>query len=359
MAKTAFSILIIVPAIGLSLAANTLGTNQSISYEETLFSPQTVVWVANRDNPLADQNGVLRFSNVSNMVVLKQLNGVVWSSKLSRVLKNPVAQLLDSRNLLWDKSSSSADEAYSWQNFDYLTDTLLPGMKLGLNLKTGLERRLIAWKSMNDPSPGDYIHALNCRQGLPQHEVVQEDLQRKILRTGQWNGVQFVGGPIMPSVAIVPMFANNEAEISFMLEVQDNRLFVKMTLHYLGVTQLLVVNRSTSATWNVKREFPSDPCDTYGRCGANAICNISSCECVKGFMPNSPDKWGSLDFSGGCKRIIHINCSKGDCFLEIKHVKLPDLLAFALNKSMSLSECEDKCLRNCSCTAYANSDVRS
>ncbi|XP_048131143.1 S-locus-specific glycoprotein S13-like [Rhodamnia argentea] len=192
MAKIAF-ILFVVNAIGLSLAANIMGTNQSISCGETLvssdltfelgfftrgnssmsylgiwykFSPQTVVWVANRDNPLADRNGVIRFSNVSNLVVLNQSNGVVWSSKLSRVLRNLVAQLLDSGSLvLWDKSGSSVDEAYSWQSFDYPTDMLLPSLKLGLNLKTGLEWHLTAWKSINDPSPGDYINVLKLSSG--------------------------------------------------------------------------------------------------------------------------------------------------------------------------------------------------
>ncbi|KAL3739209.1 hypothetical protein ACJRO7_020590 [Eucalyptus globulus] len=385
MAKIILSIFIILPMTGLSLATDTLGVNSSIGYGETLvssnltfelgfftprnssmsylgiwykFSPNMVVWVANRNNPLADHDGVLTFNDAGNLVVLNQLNGVVWSSELSRVLRNPFAQLLDTGNfVLWDNFVSSPDEAYLWQSFDYPSDTLLAGMKLTLNLKTGFERRLIAWKSMDD-SPGDYVHEVDYSQGLPQYEVVQVHVHRKKSRTGQWNGVQFVGWFNTPSPIIVSVFVYTETEISFMFEVQDRQLVSILRLNYLGVVQLLVVNRSRSATWNALIEFPSDPCDFYGRCGANAICNDSLCECVKGFMPNSLDEWTVLNFSSGCKRTIPLNCSKGDGFWEIENVKLPDQLEVTLYRSMSLDECKDKCLKNCSCTAYAISDIR-
>ncbi|KAF8023930.1 hypothetical protein BT93_F1204 [Corymbia citriodora subsp. variegata] len=386
MAKITFYIFINVFAIGLSLAADILGINQSISHGETLvssdlifelgfftpgnssmsylgiwykFSPQTVVWVANRNSPLANHSGVLKFSTVGNLVVLNHSNGVVWSSKLPRVPANPIAQLLDSGNLvLRDNSSSSSDEAYLWQSFDYPSDTLLAGMKLGLNLKTGHERRLTAWRSMEDPSPGNYVSGLNYSQVLPQYEVVQADVHSIKYRTGEWNGVHFVGDSFTPNRVTVPMFVCNETEISFMFEVRNSQFFSIMTLNYTGVLQVLLVNRSRSATWSAMYKFPSDLCDSYGTCGANAICNISSCKCVKGFMPKSPDEWTVLNFSSGCKRTIPTNCSKGEGFLEIKNVKLPDLLEVTLNQSMSLKQCKVECLKNCSCAAYANSDIR-
>ncbi|KAL3739210.1 hypothetical protein ACJRO7_020591 [Eucalyptus globulus] len=384
MAKITLSIFIIVPMTGLSLATDILGVNSSISYGETLvssnlifelgfftphnssmsylgiwykFSPNMIVWVANRNNPLADRGGILTFNSVGNLVVLNQLNGVVWSSEWSGVLQNPIAQLLDTGNfVLWDNFVSSSDETYLWQSFNYSSDMLLAGMKLMLNLKTGFEQRLTTWKSMDDPSPGDYVLELNNTQGL--YEVVQGHVNSKKNRTGQWNGVQFVGSPIVPSPPAVPVFVYTESEISFMFEVQERQLFSVAKLNYLGVLQLLVVNRSRSATWNAMIEFPSDPCDIYGRCGANAICNGSLCECVIGFMPKSPDEWTVLNFSSGCKRTIPLNCSKGEGFWEIENVKLPDQLEVTLYRSMSLDECKDKCLKNCSCTAYAISDIR-
>ncbi|XP_030551014.1 G-type lectin S-receptor-like serine/threonine-protein kinase At4g27290 [Rhodamnia argentea] len=386
MAKITFSVFIIVSMTGLSLAADTLGTNHSIGYGETLvssdltfelgfftpgnssmsflgiwfkFSPETVVWVANRNNPFVDRDGVLTFSNVGNLVVLNQSNGIVWSSKSSRFLRNPAAQLLDSGNLvLWDNSSSGSDEAYVWQSFDYPSDTLLAGMKLGSNLKTGLEQRLTAWKSMDDPSPGDYVYGLNYSQGLPQYELVQMDVHRKLFRTGEWDGVQFFEVSFSKNPVTVLMFVYNETEISFMFQAQNSQLLSRLTLSYVGALQVFVVNRSRSGVWSVMHKLPTDPCDSYGMCGANAVCDLSLCECVKGFMPRSPDEWLVRDFSSGCKRTIPLDCSKGEGFLEVEKVKLPDLLEVTVNKSMSLKECKEECLKNCSCTAYANSDIR-
>jgi hypothetical protein len=40
-------------------------------------------------------------------------------------------------------------------------------------------------------------------------------------------------------------------------------------------------------------------------------------------------------------------------------MKLPDTSKSWFNKSMNIEECEKFCKRNCSCTAYANLDVRN
>ena len=43
-----------------------------------------------------------------------------------------------------------------WQSFDYPTDTLLPGMKIGINTKTGHRWSLTSWSSEGDPASGSY-----------------------------------------------------------------------------------------------------------------------------------------------------------------------------------------------------------
>jgi hypothetical protein len=39
-------------------------------------------------------------------------------------------------------------------------------------------------------------------------------------------------------------------------------------------------------------------------------------------------------------------------------MKLPDTSSSWYDKSISLKECQGLCLKNCSCTAYANLDIR-
>ena len=67
-----------------------------------------------------------------------------------------VAQLLDSGNFVVRKENDPTPESYLWQSFDYPTDTLLAGMKFGFDRKTGLNWNLTAWKSPDDPAPGDF-----------------------------------------------------------------------------------------------------------------------------------------------------------------------------------------------------------
>ena len=52
-------------------------------------------------------------------------------------LTSPVAQLLDSGNFVL-KDLINGSESIVWQSFDYPSDMLLSGMKLGWNLKTRL-----------------------------------------------------------------------------------------------------------------------------------------------------------------------------------------------------------------------------
>ncbi|GKD38038.1 G-type lectin S-receptor-like serine/threonine-protein kinase [Tanacetum coccineum] len=49
----------------------------------------------------------------------------------------------------------------------------------------------------------------------------------------------------------------------------------------------------------------------------------------------------------------------GTLFVKQRGVKVPDTQKTWFNVSINLEECEKVCLRNCNCTAYANSNVRS
>ncbi|GKC13797.1 G-type lectin S-receptor-like serine/threonine-protein kinase isoform X1, partial [Tanacetum coccineum] len=75
----------------------------------------------------------------------------------------------------------------------------------------------------------------------------------------------------------------------------------------------------------------------------------------KGFQ----EEWRRADWSNGCIRKADLNCSGGDGFVKQRGVKVTDTRKTWFNVSMNLEECEKVCLRNCNCTAYANSDVTS
>ena len=92
---------------------------------------QIVVRVANRLNPINDLSGVLMV-NSSGLVLLNQNRStIVWTANSIKKASNPILLLLDSGNLVVRDENEPNLEIYLWQGFDYPSDTLLPGMKLG------------------------------------------------------------------------------------------------------------------------------------------------------------------------------------------------------------------------------------
>ncbi|CAH1430463.1 unnamed protein product [Lactuca virosa] len=104
-----------------------------------------------------------------------------------------------------------------------------------------------------------------------------------------------------------------------------------------------------------------DACSRYGPCGPFGSCSMKSslpCSCLEGFEPKVPKEWKAGDWSSGCQRKKPLDCRTPDVFHKISGVIFPDTRRSWYNKSMSLEECEMTCRRHCSCTAYANLDIR-
>lgn len=322
-------------------------------------SPETVVWVANRNNPLTDHFGELTIDNRGNLVLLDQIKNIIWSSNLSSIIAGPVAQLLDSGNLVVrDNGSSRNTESYRWQSFDQPSDTLLPGMKLGWNLKTGQERFLITWRSISDPSPGDFTYRLDIH-GLPQLFIVVGSVKK--VRSGPWNGIFFGGTPKVHNSVFEPILVRNEDEIYYTYRLVNNSVSSRLTLNQSGAVERLVMYDQNSG-WTTIYSVPVDTCENYGQCGANGICRTRTspiCQCLEGFRSIPEEELDIQNFYGSrkCEARLTLDCQPGEGFLKLPGVKLPDLLEFRLNESMNLKECEAECFKNCSCSAFAASNL--
>uniref|UniRef100_A0A6N2MCS2 non-specific serine/threonine protein kinase n=1 Tax=Salix viminalis TaxID=40686 RepID=A0A6N2MCS2_SALVM len=128
---------------------------------------KTVVWVANRNDPIIGSSGFLFVNQDGNLVLYcnDDLKLAVWSTNVS-VEENDSceAQLLDSGNLIMVTKRS---RSIIWQSFDHPKNTMLPGMKLGLDRKLGIDRFLTSWRSADDPGIGDFSLRINPN-GSPQ-----------------------------------------------------------------------------------------------------------------------------------------------------------------------------------------------
>ncbi|XP_022880112.1 G-type lectin S-receptor-like serine/threonine-protein kinase At4g27290 [Olea europaea var. sylvestris] len=319
---------------------------------------RTVVWVANRQNPIKDLSGTLMINITSSLVLSSGNNSDVWSTKPSKGAQDPILQLLDSGNLVVRDNLDGQMDVYLWQSFDYPSDTLLPGMKLGWDLRTGLNRKLSSWKNSDDPSPG----LLSDRVELAEYpQVVLRKGSEKFCRTGLWNSLQFSGSP---ELRLNPVF-------EFKVEFNQEEVYYMYQLKNKSVISRLVVNETTSTgqrytwveadqSWKLYYEIPRDYCDNYDLCGGNGICSINHlpvCRCLKGFKPKSAQSWNSMDWSLGCIRNETLDCHRKHDFIKFSGLKLPDTPDAWVNTSISPKECRENCLKNCSCIAYANSDI--
>lgn len=96
---------------------------------------RTVVWVANRDNPITHNNNnndsrtnKLVVNQEGNLVLFSQNETLVWSANATKKVPNPILQLLDSGNLVL--TDANEETVFLWQSFDFPCDKLLPGRRL-------------------------------------------------------------------------------------------------------------------------------------------------------------------------------------------------------------------------------------
>ncbi|KAJ1434828.1 S-locus glycoprotein domain [Sesbania bispinosa] len=282
----------------------------------------------------------------------------IWFTNSSRSIQEPIAKLLDSGNLVLMDGKNNDSFSYIWQSFDYPTDTMLPGMKLGWDKTSGMNRYLTSWKSANDPSPGSFTYSFDHKE-FP--ELVIRQRMNITFRSGIWNGIRFNSDDWTSFTGITafrPQLLVTNNEVVYWDEPGDR--LSRFVLKDDGLLERYIWDNKV-VQWIEMYEARKDFCDNYGACGSNGVCNINDvpvyCDCLKGFKPKSQEEWDSFNRSSGCIRRTPLNCTQGDRFQKLSRVKLPMLLQFWTNNGMSLGECEVECLKNCSCTAYANSAI--
>ncbi|XP_019169091.1 PREDICTED: G-type lectin S-receptor-like serine/threonine-protein kinase At1g11410 [Ipomoea nil] len=321
---------------------------------------QTVVWVANRDSPVNGTSGILFIDATGNLVIQdKKTNVSVWNTSLSSPvtgIKAYSAQLQDTGNLVLFRDRRSIN----WQSFDYPTNTLLPFMKFGVDKKTGLNRHLTSWKSPGDPGTGEYEFKMEVN-GTPQVFLNRGPV--RVWRTGPWSGVGWSGVPEMSRNYIFNLdYTENEDEVTMSYWIRDPSVHSIFVLNESGRVNRLTWQGDDVNKWVGFWSAPKDQCDAYAHCGAFSKCNTFNpgafeCTCLPGFRPNSSREWYLRDGVHGCRRNNTDVCHNREGFLLLSHMKVPDTKMARVNKTIGLKQCEELCLKNCSCTGYASANI--
>ncbi|XP_022565615.1 G-type lectin S-receptor-like serine/threonine-protein kinase RKS1 isoform X1 [Brassica napus] len=323
------------------------------------ISEQTVVWVANRDRPVNDKSGLIKFTSRGNLCVYaSSVNETepVWSTNVSDSILEAtlVAKLSDIGILvLLDLVTGRC----FWESFDHPTDTFLPFMRLGFTRKDGLNRVLTSWRSPGDPGSGIFTYRIK-RVGFPQLILYKGLIPW--WRAGTWTGQKWSGVPGMTRGYIFnSSFVNNQDEVSITYGVTDASVITRMMVKETGNMQRFTWI-ARDKRWNGFWSAPKEDCDYYAHCGLNGYCDPTSteafeCTCLPGFEPKMPRDWLLRDTSGGCTKKNYASiCREKEGFVKLRSVKIPDTSNATVDMKITLEECENRCLRNCSCVAYAS-----
>nr|GEU99518.1 G-type lectin S-receptor-like serine/threonine-protein kinase At4g27290 [Tanacetum cinerariifolium] len=313
---------------------------------------KTVVWVANRETPLTDNSGVLKVINPGVLTIINRNNTITWSSNTLKTTQNPTAQLLDSGNLVVKDKNDKLSLNPIWESFNHPGDTLLPGMKIGKDLLTGHMGQITSWKSIDDPSPGEYTFGCDLR-GYPHQFITKGQVVQ--YRSEPWNGIDFGGISVLPQNAIYKFnMVFNDREVFYTYDMINTSMISRLTMNHSGIAQRWVWADQVN-DWVVYFSIPApDGCDlvcgAYGSCATN---RFPKCGCLDKFVPKYQNEWNGANWSKGCVRRKPLDC-KTDGFTKHTNIKLPDPQNSLFYKNTSLVECEKLCLKNCSCMAYAN-----
>ncbi|CAL5321789.1 unnamed protein product [Camellia sinensis] len=263
--------------MGFFSPGNSQNTYLGIWYKK--ISVRTVVWVANREIPLVNSSGILTVINPGILALVNSTGSVIWSPNVTGSTQDPVAQLMESGNLL------------------------------GKNFVTGLKRHLSSWKSSDDPAQGEFTYRCDP-QGYPQQ--ILNSGSAELFRTRPWNGIGFSGRPCLKSNSIYTF-----------------------ELVYTKEERWTWIDRTQQ--WVIFLTSPTDNCDTYKLCGPNGNCNVGNnpvCDCLSKFVPQNQKEWGHGDWSNGCVRRTPLDCHNGDGFLKYSGHKMPDTRSSWFDRNM-------------------------
>lgn len=293
-----------------------------IWYSKLPHNPEAV-WVGNLINPILNSSGVLLLDDDGRLKTTQ--NG----SQSFLVSSNPPGQgnvtlnLLDTGNLvLREVSSGGSTGLVLRQSFDYPRNELLPGMKLGLDRKTGQNWTLTSWLSNRDPTPGAFRLGVDPG-GANQLIIWQPD--ETYWTSGPWQGGKFQLASELTSNGNLYdfTFVSNEDEKYFSFTTKNNSTVSRWEINLWGqIVQSTLASDGT--TWLYS---------TTSSCSQSG--NYSDAVCID----QKPSQ---------CR-------NSSEIFIPQRgYYNSSELLYLEHNSSLSLSDCHSICWNNCSCVSFGS-----
>ncbi|WVZ05640.1 hypothetical protein V8G54_018986 [Vigna mungo] len=262
------------------------------------------VWLANRDNPIHDDPGVLTIDEYGNLKIVSSTTTMMLYSVEAESNKSVRASLLDTGNfVLHELNLDGSVKRVLWQSFDYPTDTILPGMKLGYDKHSGHKWSLTARRSYKTLWSGSFSFSLDPKI----NQLITRWRGDIIWASGEWRNGSFsnLKSSSLDRENFNFTFFSNESVTYF---------------EYSPVSGYLIMG----------------PLGIINATGVSYSCVGS--EIVPGCTMPQPPKCREDDLYLPSWNSFGAMSRKGYIFDE--------------RENMTISDCWMRCLKNCSCEAY-------
>ncbi|KAI4377752.1 hypothetical protein MLD38_015330 [Melastoma candidum] len=295
-----------------------------IWYSKLPHNPEAI-WVANPSNPILNSSGVLTLDGDGRLKIEQNGNEtIVVSTNPVATVGNTTLNLLDDGNLLLRGVNPDGSEgAILWQSFDYPTNTLLPGMRLGRNLKSGKNWTLVSWLSDRDPAPGAF------RLGVDPGSIDQIVVWRRdevYWTSGEWSNGEFRSAPELPHGGGAYQFSfvtDEEGGKYFTVSERNSSMITRWELNLWGQ----IIQATLAADGQTWKYSTTSSCNSSGN-DSGAVC-----------IDQKPSH---------CR-------NNSELFVQMRgYYNSGELLYSDHNSSLTISDCHSLCWNNCSCVAFGS-----
>ncbi|KAM3758154.1 hypothetical protein ACB098_01G021300 [Castanea mollissima] len=305
----------------------------------------TVVWVANRDQPVNGKRSKLSLLKNGNLILTDAGKFTVWATNTFSLSSVVQLSLYNTGNLvLYNRES-----VILWQSFDFPTNTLLPQQLLTRNTK------LVSSRSQTNHSSGFYELFFDNNNVLsllfngpevssiywPEPWLLSWEAGRSTYNNSRIAVLNSLGS-----------FTSSD-NFAFLSNDYGAVLHRRLTLDYDGNIRLYSWEKERQ-TWVVSWQAIQIPCRINGVCGANSLCKYvvgfgRKCSCLPGYKIKNDSDW-----SYGCEPKFYLPHNKHESvFLLLSNVEFYgyDVHYFT---NYTLDHCTNSCLQlhNCKAVQY-------
>ncbi|KAK2386681.1 putative receptor protein kinase ZmPK1 [Trifolium repens] len=313
----------------------------------------TIVWMANRDQPVNGKCSKLSLLKTGNLVLTDAAHSVIWSTNTNS--SKPLELVLyETGNLVLREHATNG--FILWQSFDFPTDTLLPEQIFTRYMK------LVSSKSDNKYSSGFY------------KLFFDNDNLLRLLYDGPQVSSIYWPNPWLVSwdagrssynnsrVAKLDVLGNFSSSDDFTLKTSDYGTVIqrRLTLDFDGNVRAYS-RKHGQDKWSISGQFHQQSFKIHGVCGPNSICINNprtgrKCLCLPGYS-----RIDNQDWSQGCKPNFELPC-KNKTKTKTRFQRFPHVEFYGYDyhyqANYTYKQCKHFCLRMCQCIAFQYRLVR-